>query len=214
MGNRLDQGRSPVGEGGGIEPCLDRSFTAPRFGQVVRPRLGDNRLDVGPPLQEVGDPPMHPAAVALHHRFVGDPLQQGMPEFVGVLRGIVLAAQDLRLDQRFERFDDPCIAIAEQLAEEGRAERSSDAGRGLDDPSAAIEPVKPLGHDFRQGQRQIVGGPTSAGLALTDQRERHLLDEERDAVAIGRRLRQKLVGNRLGAGNRTSPGAGTPPRRS
>jgi hypothetical protein len=145
--------------------------------------LRDYGFGIGTLLQQLGYASMHRAAVRLHHRFVGDALQQGMTKFVRGPGVIVPSPQDLRLDQRLQRLDDRGVGIRQQRAEKVRRKRASDTSRGLNDAPPAFEAVKPFGQHLAQGERQIGRRLPSASGARADERENQLLDEQRDAVA-------------------------------
>ena len=126
-----------------------------------------------------------------------------MTKFVRGPGVITPPSQDLGLDQSIQWLDHLHLGALQKRAEKIRRERASNAGRRLNDAPPAVEPVEPFGHDLGQGQRKIVlRPPPAAGMrALADEREDQLLDEQRDAVAGGRRPGQQLFGNRLRPGN-------------
>ena len=185
------------------QPGPDRLREHARLGEVIGEHFRYDRFaQLGVP-QHFHDVGVHGPALGLDHGFVRHPLQQGVPELVADLRPDSLRHQDLRFDQRLQPLVNLRLVL-EQGAQEVQRERAADAGRRLGNAPRPRPAVEALRHQFGEPERHAAESPVwhrPSGL-LVEQGYDELFEKERDPFGRFDRLRDRLVGQRTGPGNR------------
>jgi hypothetical protein len=107
---------------------------------------------------EVGCPALH-----LQHGFIGDPLQQGVPELILNVSAVPPGERNLCFDPRLKRFCHRLRLLLQQRGKESRGERAPDTGGRLNDPVCAGTTIKTPRHlnqfarevsDYAKGERK------------------------------------------------------------
>ena len=135
------------------QPGLDRLGKLAGFGKVICDHFRLGLLRMLTRAEHGGHTEVDCLALRLQHQFVGDPLQQGVAEFVLNLGAVAAWKQNLRLDERLERFGDSLRLLLHQCGQKHRGKRAPDDGSGLDNPARTRTTIKAPRHLFRKQER-------------------------------------------------------------